>query len=80
VEANDISDEQKARICKKLGEADKVNLYVALLGLALDCKVYWKGLLTLLEVETFGVIGVNVPNPTPCYEIPRRECLFAGHK
>ncbi len=24
VEADDISDEQKARICKKLGEADKV--------------------------------------------------------
>ncbi|GAB4845108.1 hypothetical protein Ancab_038513 [Ancistrocladus abbreviatus] len=27
VEANDISDEQKARICKKLGEADKVKSY-----------------------------------------------------
>lgn len=24
VEADDISDEQKARICKRLGEADKV--------------------------------------------------------
>lgn len=26
VGANDISDEQKARICKKLGEADKVSV------------------------------------------------------
>lgn len=27
VEADNISDEQKARICKKLGEADKVAVF-----------------------------------------------------
>lgn len=27
VEADDISDEQKARICKKLGETDKVSFF-----------------------------------------------------
>lgn len=27
VEADDIADEQKARICKKLGETDKVGFF-----------------------------------------------------
>lgn len=33
VEADDLSDEQKARICRKLGEADKVTLQ----GIAYSC-------------------------------------------
>ena len=41
VEADDISDEQKARICKKLGEADKVNPYVGcVLVLMVNCWIY----------------------------------------
>lgn len=41
VEAEDISDEQKARICKKLGEADKVIPYIGLLFvLMVNCRIY----------------------------------------
>ncbi|GAB4861371.1 hypothetical protein Ancab_036533 [Ancistrocladus abbreviatus] len=39
VEANDISDEQKARICKKLGEADKSNSIILFRLLHLTVKL-----------------------------------------
>ncbi|XP_027149062.1 replication factor C subunit 2 isoform X2 [Coffea eugenioides] len=38
VEADDISDEQKARICKKLGEADKMNICSCWMWPAKRCK------------------------------------------
>lgn len=45
VEAEDISDEQKARICKKLAEADKVTLlesaYVYILISNFNISVRW---------------------------------------
>lgn len=67
VGADDISDEQKARICKKLGEADKVSVRLLVW---ISVKADSAGYLKTMIFFTFGMlIRNNIGRPILCKDL-----------
>lgn len=76
VGADDISDEQKARICKKLGEADKVSVRLLVwISVKADSAGYLK---TIIFFTFRMLIRNNIGRGLSCAKIYVLSGLFAA--